>query len=138
VRAALEQWQRAAADEVDLEAEEIVLIARRLGDGGRRRVDVEQPRDETADVRRHADEQVRQRQRRPRRIGRPAVRVPVAPEQRIGGCDLLAEPFVQRRETFGIVQIGKRVSGDTQSWRRNIHRVLRRYNTSARDANSAG
>ena len=94
MRAALQQRQRAPAHEVDLEAKEVVLVARRVRDRRGRRIDVEQPLQEAADVRRHADEQVRQRQRRPRRIGRAPVGVPLAPEDGIGGLDFLAEPFV--------------------------------------------
>ena len=113
MRAALQQRQRAAADEIDLEAEEIVLRSSSADERlERRAADLEQPRDETADVRRHADEQVRQRQRGPRRVGRAAVRVPLGPERGIGRLDFFAESLVQRRETLGIVQIGERVAGN--------------------------
>jgi hypothetical protein len=100
VRATLEQWQRPAADEVDLEAEEIVLRARRFGNRLRRCVHIEEPLQEPADVRRHADQEIRQRQRRPWRVGCPAIRVPLEPERRIGGAHLLAETVVQRREAI--------------------------------------
>jgi len=45
-------------------------------------------------VRSHADEQVRERHRRTRRIRLTTVGVPLAPEDGIGGLDFLAEPFV--------------------------------------------
>ena len=83
--------------------------------------------DETADVRRHRDQQVRQRDRRARRVGRGAIGVPLAPQNGVGGLHFLAKPFVQRGESLGIVQIGKRVTGHAERRRRCGRRRRRRH-----------
>ncbi len=55
-------------------------VLRRIA--SRSELDLEQPREKPADVGRHADQQVRERDRRARRVGRPAVRVPLGPRSR--------------------------------------------------------
>ena len=111
VCAVLQQRQRAAADEVHLETEEVVLSARGLLDRRRRRVHIEQPAEKAADVRRHRDQQVRELDRWSRRVRRLTIRVPLAPQLRVGRGRFLAEPVVQRSQALGLVQIGKGVTG---------------------------
>jgi len=90
----------------------------------------EQMRQEPADVGRHPDQEVRQRDRRARRVRFPSVRVPFAPEQRIGRLDFFAEPLVQRSEPIGIVQVCKGISSDAKGGSQEAHLSLRRYTTS--------
>ena len=73
--------------------------------------DLKEARDEAAHVPRHRDEQVRQGDRRTRRVGRRAIGVPLVPQRGVGGPDVFAEAFVQRSETLGVVQVRKRVTG---------------------------
>ena len=93
VRAGLQQRQGAAADEVDLEAEQHVVGARRrrqrLGIGA----DAEQRADEAADVRRHGDDDVAARHRTQRfrhfavlRPTRPRTRARSPSPARRNGC----------------------------------------------------
>ena len=79
--AAFEQRQRAAADEIDLEAEQHVVGARRLDERLRLGADAEQARDEAADVRRHRHDQVaaRDRTERARRLRDAVPTAPTAP-----------------------------------------------------------
>ena len=58
VRPSFHEREHAAADEVHLEAEEIVLIARDRRQRVNARIDVKKSPDEATDVRRHRDEQV--------------------------------------------------------------------------------
>ena len=69
-RTGFHEREHAPADEIHLEAKEIVLVAcdgRQRVDG---RLDAKEPRDEAADVRRHRNEKIRQRNRRTLRVGR--------------------------------------------------------------------
>ena len=110
----LQQRQRTAPDEINLESEETVLRAGRLPKRIEIWLDLEQPRDEPADMRRHTDKQVRNGKRGPRRVRLAAIRVPFGPERGIGRLHVFAESFVQRRETLWIVEIGKGVAGNAE------------------------
>ena len=76
-RAPFHEREHAAADEVHLEAEEIVLLARNGGQRINARLNIKKARDEAAYVRRHRDEQGGQRDRRTRCLGRRSVRLPL-------------------------------------------------------------
>ena len=110
MRAPFHEREHAPADEVHLEAEQIVLVAR----GGRQRVNarlnLKEARDKAADMRRHRHEQVGQGDRR-QRVRRRAVRLPVVPQRRGVGFDVLAEALVERSEALGVVQVTEDVPG---------------------------
>ncbi len=113
MRAALEQRQGAAADEVDLEAEQDVVGAGR----GDQRVDVgadaEQRADEPADMRRHGDHDVAARDGA-QRFGHFAILLPLRPQFGLGGFDLIDEAVVELAQARGLVQVGERKTGDAQ------------------------
>jgi hypothetical protein len=67
--------------------------------------------------RRHVDQQVRESERRQRRVGGLAVGIPLAPQRRVGRFNLLAKPLVKGSETLGIVKIVETVATDAE-----IHR----------------
>ena len=94
VGAPLQERQRPAADEIDLEAKEVVVgsgrRAQRLGVGP----DAEQPGHKTADMRRHLDNKVAARDRR-ERVGDVTVLLPLRPQLGLGPGHLLGEPAVE-------------------------------------------
>ena len=123
-RAALQQRQRAAAHEVDFEAEEIVVGARGGGQRLGRLAHGEQAGDEAAHVGRQGQQQIGAVHRRG---GGPGPGLPAFPQPRLGGAYLVDESGVQVGETGGLVQVREREVGEAQgisSRRRDAHRRL--------------
>src|SRR6266511_141543 len=122
VHTCLEQRQRSTTNEVDFEAEQIVVDARRRRQFVGVRTYAEQTRQKPAHMRRERDDQVGSSNRTERRrIG--AMRFPLSPEVGIGSPRLAAEQLVENCEPRGLMQIGKREAGDSE-------RVMRQGNTS--------
>ena len=111
--AALQQRQGAAADEVDLEAEQVVVGAGRLGQPLRLVAHREQPGHEAADVRGHRHQERRSLDRTGR-AGRLAVGLPPLPEFGLDAPDLVGEAGVQVGEPLGPMEVCEGELGQAQ------------------------
>ena len=113
VRAALEQRQGAAADEVDLEAEQDVVGAGRRDQRVRIGADAEQRADEAADVRRHGDDDVAARDA-VSDSGTSRYCAHCAHNSGSVGLHLVDKALVELAQPRRLMQVGEREAGDAE------------------------